>query len=67
MNHQQLEKDIQHLEQVISHISAEDRIPLSYWRSRIELVSDAVIVPAQVTRVKRLDAALCALEKRQKA
>ena len=37
MNHHQLEKDIQHLEHVISHISAEDRIPLSYWRSRIEL------------------------------
>ncbi|OLL27946.1 hypothetical protein BTH42_30135 [Burkholderia sp. SRS-W-2-2016] len=67
MNHQQLERDIRHLEQVISHISAEDRIPLSYWRNRIELVSDAVIVPAQASRVKRLDAALCALEKRQKA
>ncbi|MCC8393854.1 hypothetical protein LJ656_14750 [Paraburkholderia sp. MMS20-SJTR3] len=66
MNHQQLERDIRHLEQVISHISAQDRIPLSYWRNRIELVSDAVIVPAQATRIKRLDAALCALEKRQK-
>ncbi|ADG19100.1 hypothetical protein [Paraburkholderia atlantica] len=67
MNHQQLEKDIEHLEQIISHISAEDRIPLSYWRNRLQLVSGAVIVPAQATRVRRLDAALCALEKRQKA
>ncbi|WP_233837350.1 hypothetical protein [Paraburkholderia sp. ZP32-5] len=67
MNHQQLEKDIQHLEQVISHISAGDRIPLSYWRSRIELVSGAVIVPAQATRVRRLNAALCELEKGRKA
>jgi hypothetical protein len=67
MNHQQLERDIRHLEQVISHISAGDRIPLSYWRNRIELVSGAVIVPAQASRVKRLDAALCALEKRSKA
>jgi len=66
MNHQQLERDIQHLERVISHISPQDRIPLSYWRSRIELVSDAVIVPAQATRVKRLNAALCALEDQQK-
>ncbi|HEY2025229.1 hypothetical protein [Paraburkholderia sp.] len=66
MNHQQLEKDIEHLEHVISHISAQDRIPLSYWRSRIELVSGAVIVPAQASRVKRLNAALCALEKREK-
>jgi hypothetical protein len=67
MNHQQLEKDIEHLEQIISHISAADRIPLSYWRNRIEHVSGAVLVPSQATRVKRLDAALCALEKRQKA
>jgi hypothetical protein len=67
MNHQQLERDIEHLEHVISHISAEDRIPLSYWRNRIELVSDAVLVPSQATRVKRLNAALSALEKRQKA
>jgi hypothetical protein len=40
---------------------------LSYWRNRLEHVSGAVIVPAQATRVKRLNAALCALEKRQKA
>jgi hypothetical protein len=67
MNHHQLEKDIEHLEHVISHISAEDRIPLSYWRNRIELVSDAVKVPAHASRVKRLNAALSALENRQKA
>ncbi|MBN3803347.1 hypothetical protein GXB81_09805 [Paraburkholderia sp. Ac-20336] len=66
MNHQQLEKDIEHLEQIISHISAEDRIPLSYWRNRIELVSCAALVPSQATRVKRLNAALNALEKRRK-
>ncbi|MEA3085492.1 MAG: hypothetical protein QOC89_3189 [Paraburkholderia sp.] len=67
MNHRQLEKDIEHLEHVISHISAEDRIPLSYWRNRIESVSGAVLVPAQASRVKRLNAALSALEARQKA
>lgn len=66
MNHQQIEKDIQHLENVISHISAQDRIPLSYWRSRIELVSGAVRVPSQASRVKRLNAALSALEAQQK-
>jgi hypothetical protein len=66
MNHRQLEKDIEHLEHVISHISAEDRIPLSYWRNRIASVSGAVLVPAQATRVKRLTAALAALEARQK-
>lgn len=66
MNHHQLEKDIEHLERVISHISAEDRIPLSYWRSRIDFVSDAVRVPSQASRIKRLNAALSALEMRQK-
>lgn len=66
MNHQQLEKDIQHLENVITHISAEDRIPLSYWRNRLDSVSGAVRVPAQASRVKRLNAALSALEERQK-
>ncbi|WP_434112912.1 hypothetical protein [Paraburkholderia caffeinilytica] len=67
MNHHQLEKDIEHLEHVISHISAEDRIPLSYWRNRIASVSGAGLVPAQASRVKRLNAALSALESRQKA
>ncbi|NKJ48175.1 hypothetical protein CIC12_15785 [Burkholderia sp. SG-MS1] len=67
MNHHQLEKDIEHLEHVISHISAQDRIPLSYWRNRIDSVSDAVRVPAQASRIKRLNDALSALEGRQKA
>jgi hypothetical protein len=67
MNHQQLEKDIEHLEHVISHISAEDRIPLSYWRNRIDLVSGAVLMPSQASRVKRLDAAISALEQQKKA
>ncbi|HEX7934985.1 MAG TPA: hypothetical protein VF573_18170 [Paraburkholderia sp.] len=67
MNHQQLEKDIQHLEHIISHLSAEDRIPLSYWRNRLDSVSGAVRMPTQVNRIKRLNAALAALEERLKA
>lgn len=67
MNHHQLEKDIEHLEHIISHISAEDRIPLSYWRSRLDSVSLAALVPAQANRVKRLNAVLLALEERLKA
>ncbi|MDE1180335.1 hypothetical protein [Paraburkholderia sp.] len=62
MNHHQLEKDIEHLEHVISHLSAEDRIPLSYWRGRIESVQGASLVPSQAQRVKRLNEALRALE-----
>jgi len=40
---------------------------LAYWRNRIDVVSGAVRVPAQASRIKRLNAALSALEMRQKA
>lgn len=65
MNHHQLEKDIEHLEHVISRISAADRIPLSYWRNRIRSVAEGVLVPSQASRVKRLTDALRALERRE--
>jgi hypothetical protein len=65
MNHYQLETDIQHLEQVLTHISANvDRIPLSYWRKRVESVTSAASVPSQRRRVKKLNEALLALEAR---
>ncbi|WP_213304846.1 hypothetical protein [Paraburkholderia sacchari] len=66
MNHHQLENDIEHLEQVITRLSGYDRIPLSYWRNRIESVSNANLVPSQVQRVKRLAQALFELEMRVK-
>lgn len=66
MNHHQLEKDIDHLEQVVARLSGTDRIPLSYWRGRIASVSSADLVPSQLQRVKRLAEALCALERRAK-
>lgn len=64
MNHYQLEKDIEHLERVIARLSGKDRIPLSYWRGRLESVSSAELVPSQVLRVKRLREALAELEQR---
>ncbi|PLZ00899.1 hypothetical protein CY652_18805 [Burkholderia sp. WAC0059] len=66
MNHRQLEKDIEHLEHVITRISGEDRIPLAYWRSRVDSVLTAELVPSQAQRVKRLNEALQALEARTK-
>jgi hypothetical protein len=66
VNHHQLEKDIEHLEHVIARISSEDRIPLSYWRGRLERVSRANLVPAQAQRVRRLNEALSALEHRER-
>jgi hypothetical protein len=64
MNHHQLEKDIEHLEHIITRLSGRDRIPLSYWRGRLDSVSSANLVPSQMLRVKRLNEALRALESR---
>lgn len=66
MNHEQIEKDIEHLEIVITRIGAVQGIPLSYWRSRIDSVSHAAQVPSQIRRVQKLSAALHALEARCK-
>ncbi|CAM2138703.1 conserved hypothetical protein [Paraburkholderia tropica] len=66
MNHHQLEKDLEHLEHVIARLSGQDRIPLSYWRGRLDSVQVAILVPSQMQRVKRLSEALCALERRAK-
>lgn len=64
MDHHQLEKDIEHLERIIARLSGHDRIPLSYWRGRVDSVQCANLVPSQIQRVKRLSEALCALEHR---
>jgi hypothetical protein len=62
MNHQQIEMDIRHLEQVIRRISVEDRIPLSYWRNRINSVSSSAVLPAQQSRLRRINDLLEQLE-----
>jgi len=67
MNHHQIEKEIQHLEQIIARLSGTDRIPLSYWRNRVDSVPTAELVPSQAQRVKRIKAALCALEQRTRS
>ena len=62
MNHRQIETDILHLEQVIGRISADDRIPLSYWRNRVDLVASRALVPAQQSRMQRINDRLERLE-----
>ncbi|WP_254074059.1 hypothetical protein [Burkholderia sp. S171] len=62
MNHWQIERDILHLEQVIRRISGDDRIPLSYWRNRIDLVASSALVPAQQSRMRRINDRLEQLE-----
>ncbi|MBP0592732.1 hypothetical protein J8I87_23960 [Paraburkholderia sp. LEh10] len=64
MNHEQIERDIEHLERVISRISVADGIPLSYWRNRIASVSLGAQLPSQVKRVQKLSDALHAIEVR---
>jgi hypothetical protein len=62
MNHRQIETDILHLEHVIRRISAADTIPLSYWRNRIDSVSSNTLVPAQLSRMRRIHDLLTQLE-----
>jgi len=62
MNHRQIETDILHLERVIGRISADDRIPLSYWRNRVDLVALIALVPAQQSRMQRINDRLERLE-----
>jgi len=62
MNHRQIETDILHLEQVIGRISTDDRIPLSYWRNRVDLVASSALVPAQQSRMQRINDRLERLE-----
>jgi hypothetical protein len=62
MNQRQIETDILHLEQIIRRISPADRIPLSYWRKRINSIAIAALVPAQQSRMRRLTDKLTALE-----
>jgi hypothetical protein len=62
MHHRQIETDILHLERVISRISAGDRIPLAYWRSRIDSITSNPLVPAQQSRMQRINERLSQLE-----
>jgi len=62
MNHRQIETDILHLERVIGRISTVDRIPLSYWRNRVDSVASSALVPSQQTRMQRINDQLERLE-----
>ena len=62
MNHDRIEKEIEHLEQVVMRITASDRIPVSYWRNQVNSCLSARLVPSQMERVKKLIDALRTLE-----
>jgi hypothetical protein len=67
MDNYQLESELLHLERVLTHISAEQRFPLSYWRIRLNAILAARLVPSQRTRARKLDDQLRALETRAPA
>ncbi|MGF6902241.1 hypothetical protein [Paraburkholderia sp. GAS348] len=62
MSYQDIDKEIAHLEHVFKLISANDRIPLSYWRNRLGTLPKTSLMPIQRARLARLDAALRSLE-----
>ncbi|MGV2289753.1 hypothetical protein AAHK20_13665 [Trinickia sp. YCB016] len=62
MDHCHVELDLEHLERIVARISAGDRIPLSYWRKRVNSVLAAARLPSQIERAKRLSGALESLE-----
>ena len=62
MDHCQVEQDLEHLERIVTRISAVDRIPLSYWRKRVASVLAAARLPSHIERAKKLISALDSLE-----
>ncbi|MGF6771557.1 hypothetical protein P3T18_004044 [Paraburkholderia sp. GAS199] len=62
MSHLDIDKELSHLERVFGQISANDRIPLSYWRNRLVMLPRDSLMPSQRARLARLDATLSALE-----
>lgn len=62
MDHHYIEKEIAHLEQVITHISAADRLPLSYWRARVDEIGAAKLAAEQHRRWHRLQETLRQIE-----
>ncbi|AXL49925.1 hypothetical protein DSC91_001911 [Paraburkholderia caffeinilytica] len=62
MSYQDIDKEITHLEHVFRLISANDRIPLSYWRERLSRFPKTLLMPIQRARLARLEVALRSLE-----
>ncbi|HZZ12495.1 MAG TPA: hypothetical protein VFE79_17565 [Paraburkholderia sp.] len=74
MSHMDFDKEIAHLERVIGQIAISDRvvrmpqrIPLSYWRTRVSTLHGDALMPTQRARLARLEAALRSLEQSPEA
>ena len=62
MGHRLVETDLAHLERVVARVSLGDRIPLSYWRKRVDAVLEVACEPSQLARAKKLIGVLNALK-----
>ena len=67
MNHQEINREIAHLERVFVVISTSDRIPLSYWQERLRGLVSPCLMPSQRERVARLMEMLRLLKKAEEA
>jgi hypothetical protein len=67
MGHQDLDREIAHLEVVFGLISTRDRFPLSYWHQRLRALPRESMLPSQRARVARLEATLRSLNAAQEA
>ncbi|ASW00534.1 hypothetical protein [Paraburkholderia aromaticivorans] len=67
MNHQEIDREIAHLERVFAVISNNDRIPLSYWQSRLHGLARPCLMPTQRERVARLADMLRLLKEAEEA
>ncbi|WP_437437782.1 hypothetical protein [Trinickia violacea] len=50
------------MERIVARISPGDRIPLSYWRKRVDSVLAAARLPSHIERAKKLIGTLDLLE-----
>lgn len=65
MSNCQLEKELAHLERVISGIRNFEALPASYWRQRLQAAAQAEgLTRSQCQHVRRLQAQLASLERR---
>jgi len=67
MNHQEIDREIAHLERVFVAISNTDRIPLSYWHNRLRGLARPSLMPTQRARVARLAEILRLLKEAEEA
>lgn len=67
MNHQDIDREIAHLERVFRLISNNGSIPVSYWRDRLHELSALSLMPIHRTQIARLEATLRVLEEPEQA